>query len=262
MITTAQEMRARIADGTFSGVILWQGASQLDGNPVVAIATGFASDASRNGKTGTMIQTWIIRSNIDPMTASRIGGDFSVCGDCKHKPSESGLCYVIIWQAPRSVYAAFQRGRYARPGIDYDARILPELFRDSAFRAGSYGDPVAIPYRVWRAATRFAASITGYSHQWRQRRFWHFRRLCMASVDSLEEMNAAHAMGWRTFRVRLPSEPLAPSEKVCPASKEAGRRTTCDRCTACGGLSARDKPAGRAIIAHGAGAARAAAAAA
>jgi len=47
-----------------------------------------------------------------------------------------------------------------------------------------------------------------------------WQELLMASVSTPDQAAAAHAAGWRTFRVD--SEP-APGEVVCPASKEAGQ---------------------------------------
>jgi hypothetical protein len=47
--------------------VIYDGPSLIDGKPIVAIAqvnTG-------NRKTGNMAQTWILRSDIDPITASR-----------------------------------------------------------------------------------------------------------------------------------------------------------------------------------------------
>jgi hypothetical protein len=65
-------------------------------------------------------------------------------------------------------------------------------------------------------------------------------------------------MGWRTFRVREASEPVAKGEFICPASAEAGKRTTCIQCQACDGADRAGK-ASPTIIAHGALASRLAA---
>jgi hypothetical protein len=77
----------------------------------------------------------------------------------------------------------------------------------------------------------------------------------MASVDSEQEARAAQAAGWRTFRVKVSTDPKLEREVTCPASKEAGQRTTCEDCRACGGLSAKAR-AGIVINAHGATAKR------
>lgn len=52
-----------------SGIILYRGPSMLDGSPIVCIATGIEGKASRNGKAGEMVQTWILREDIAPHEA-------------------------------------------------------------------------------------------------------------------------------------------------------------------------------------------------
>jgi len=255
MITSANEMLAALRKGVWCGVVLYEGASVLDGQPVVAIASKITR-ASKNSKTGAMVQTFVIRSDVDPLEALRSGADASICGDCQHRPNlETGkrTCYVNVGRSVRSVFAAYKRGRYARPGVDYDPAILPDLFAGLLFRAGTYGDPTAAPYQVWRRATLKAKAITGYTHQWHQPRFAAFKQLCMASVDSDGEADIAEAMGWRCFRVRRRGEPLRKREAVCPASEEAGRKTSCEDCQACGGWSAKAKVS-MVIMAHGIGA--------
>jgi RecJ-like exonuclease len=77
------------------------------------------------------------------------------------------------------------------------------------------------------------------------------RDLCMASCDNEFEQAIAKAQGWRTFRVMRQGDRMLPREIVCPASKEAGAKTTCALCKACGGNGAKAK-ADIAIVAHGA----------
>ena len=60
-----------------NGYILYEGPSGIDGAPIVVIATGFAN-SSANAKTGDMIQTWIIRSDIAPHHAVKSGDDASI----------------------------------------------------------------------------------------------------------------------------------------------------------------------------------------
>lgn len=251
MLKTVETLKAALRNDTFTGVILYEGPSMIDGAPIVVIANRIEVK-STNDKTGAMVQTWIMRRDIKPTDAVKSGEDSSVCGDCKHRPSNGGACYVTVFQAPLSTWKAYKRGRYARPGVDYDKALLPQLFRGKAFRMGSYGDPAAAPFQIWRACTISAAFVNGYTHQWKDSRFAAFRMLCMASADSASEMAEAHAAGWRTFRVRGAEEPVFKGlEAVCPASKEAGYKTTCASCKACGGNSAKAKVS-MVIMAHGA----------
>jgi hypothetical protein len=248
MIKTAQDMIRALKRDTYCGVILYQGPSLIDGAPIVVIANRIVSD-SDNVKTGAMVQTFILRQDMRPLDAARLGYDYSICGHCPHRPSNAGSCYVNIGRSVESVYGAYQRGRYARPHVDYDTDILPELFADSIFRLGSYGDPAAAPFRVWQHATQLVRARNGYTHQWRD--FPAFAALCMASVDSEAQAAEARSSGWRTFRVRAASAPIMTgAEVVCPASEEAGKRTTCADCRACGGTSAKAR-ASIVIMAHG-----------
>jgi hypothetical protein len=249
MIKSAADMLRALRRKAFAGVILWQGRSALDGSPIAVIATRIIT-RSNNAKTGRMVQTFIIRTDVDPVAALRTGQDAAICGDCKHRPYNGGACYVQVARSVLSVYGALQRGRYAVPGIDYDPAILPDLFAGMVFRLGSYGDPAAAPFQIWRACTLKVAAKAGYTHQWRDPRFAAFKLLCMASCDTEQERAAASAAGWRCFRVRAPGAPMLPREIACPASAEMQHKTTCAACRACGGTSAKAK-VDIAIIAHG-----------
>lgn len=226
---------------TPAGYVLYKGPSLLNGAPIVVIAT-LGSD---NAKTGNMVQTWILPDNgIMPHVNVKSGADASVCGDCKHRPTLRGACYVRTFQGPRSVYAAYLRGRY----IADDGYRAQTAVYNRALRIGSYGDPAAVPVEVWMRLIRNAASHTGYTHQWR--RSPQLRGIVMASCDTPQEREDARAAGWRTFTVRLESDVLAPRESACPASDEAGRKTNCAACGACNGAGSGRK-GGIAIIAHG-----------
>ena len=227
-------------------MILYEGPSALDGAPIAVILTGANSArASRNAKTGDMLQTWIMRADIAPHHAVKSGADSSVCGACPHRPALAGSCYVKTFQAPRSVWEAYRRGVYSH--------ATPQAIRDAcegrAVRFGAYGDPAAAPIGVWSELARWAATWTGYTHQWRTAPL-ALARYLMASADSEAEGVLARASGWRTFRVREASEPIGPREFVCPASEGAGKRTDCASCRACGGTGAKAK-ASPVIVAHG-----------
>lgn len=232
-----------------NGAIIYRGPSMLDGAPIVVVVTGLAK-SSRNEKTGDMLQTWIIRDDINPIEAAKTGQDETVCGDCVHRPINGGSCYVKLFQAPLNIFRSAHRGIY--PTVtDLDA--IAALGVNRVVRLGSYGDPAAVPVNVWQALTAHASAWTGYTHQWRNAP--HLMALCMASADSVAEHVMAKAMGWRTFRVRTATEAVMAKEFICPASKEAGNKTDCASCKACMGTSAKAK-ASPVIIAHGATARR------
>jgi hypothetical protein len=235
-----------------NSVVAYAGPSRIDGKPIVVIVTGL-SGKSANAKTGAMVQTWIIRSDIGPMDALRTGQDASICGGCPHRPkSYDGTtwtgrsCYVNVSQAPNAVYKAFQRGAY--PVVSLDE--LAELTRGKMVRLGSYGDPAAVPLEVWQAYTRHAAGRTGYTHQWRSARLRDVTALCQASVDSPEQAEIATSLGLGYFRVAPVGSDALPGEIRCPASAEAGKLKTCAECRMCDG--AKGLPV--VIDAHGIGA--------
>jgi len=231
------------------GIILWEGPSAFDGAPIVVIAT----DSSKNKKTGDMIQTWILRADVAPHVAAKDGRDTSICGACVHRYNpQTGKrpCYVATWRAPLAVFRAYHRGAYPRA----TPAQVREYARGRMVRIGSYGDPMAAPLSMWRNFARDAAGRTGYSHAWAgipAARAKAWRGLVMASADTLEQATAAHAAGWRTFRVRT-SAALLPKERVCPASAEAGKVATCAQCRACAGADGRAS-VGIAILDHGPG---------
>lgn len=243
----------------FIGAVVYRGASMFDGAPIVAIATGF--NGSDNPKTGAgLIQVYILRADIDPTLATVTGADSAICGDCVHRgkyDSEGKLipstrsCYVVTFRAPRVVYGGLIRGAYD----DYanaSRAALSKLFRHRQIRLGAYGDPAAVPFATWESIMAQSNGGTGYTHAWR--RFPELSQWCMASVDSDAERVQAKALGFRTFRVTQTGElSTERNEVLCPASVEAGKKTTCDACRACGGTNAKAR-ADIYIPAHGYGA--------
>jgi hypothetical protein len=196
-----------------------------------------------------MIQTWILRSDVNPVEAVKTEQDASVCGDCRHRGTGNGKdrsCYVNIGQAPLNIYKTFKKGKYSKL-VDFswlDGRYL---------RVGSYGEPTAVPYDLWDTLTKKSAGYTGYTHTWKKCDVL-FRNILMASVDSKDEYLLAREMGWRTFRTFINDDVLFDKEFICPASELAGYRLTCSQCRACTGTKwgKLENAATVAIVAHGA----------
>lgn len=233
-----------------NGIIVYEGPSRLDNEPIVVVATGLKQN-STNSKTGAMIQTYILRQDLSPIEAVKSGEDASICGDCIHRGDGTGAgrsCYVTLFHGPRAVYAAYKRGIYAKASL---AEVM-EAMTNRMVRLGTYGDPAAVPLSFIQALTSSALGHTGYIHQWRKVDK-EYAKFCMASADTEADMHEAHALGYRTFRVTAnPNENIKGLEIICPASEEAGRKTSCVDCKACMGTSGKAKVSIQ-IAAHGAG---------
>lgn len=217
-----------------NGVILWQGLSRIDNRtPVVCIATGLRS-GSTNRKTGAMVQTYIIRADMAPVDAVNARADGGICGGCIHRKQEDGTrtCYVNVGHGPSAVYKAYRRGVYPVVTPEEAAGMVAGKF----VRLGTYGDPAAVPVDVWQTLTARAGGYTGYTHQWRVKRFGKLASLCQASCETDADVAKAHAAGFAgTFRVLPVAYPVPDAALHCPASEEQGKRVQCADCRACDG---------------------------
>jgi hypothetical protein len=260
--------------GKLSGVILWRGASSIDGAPIVCVATAF--NGSDNEKTGAMVQTFILP---DPaahgiaVTGSRPAqimawlkstGARAICGDCPHAwqwneekgEFEKGPCYVREYQAPAAVLGAIARGSYPIAGVDFPESWIQHIAAGRDVRLGAYGDPAACPPEISAQFVSRARTRTGYTHMWKsaypgaRRNAWRMRELVMASCDSMADLHAARDAGFRGFLVTQAGIELGgrsvlsvgahiAGAMLCPASDEfaaiAGRKTECAKCGACSG---------------------------
>lgn len=222
----------------FLGFIAYEGPSEIDGAPIVVIVNRIDSD-SENEKTGALVQTFIIRSDVSPVEALKTGDDVSICGDCEHRPivaNETGAapCYVNVGRSVLSVFNAYKRGRYTKA----DPALIARALAGKIVRIGTYGDPFAAPVRMWRRITRYAAGRRGYTHQWQNPRFdpAKWAPLVMASADNIDQAARANLTGMRVLRVSVGVDQQM-GETICPASAEGGRKATCAKCTLCAGTS-------------------------
>ena len=217
--------------------IIYKGPSQIDGKPIVVIATY----SNRNRKTGAVLQTYILREKINPLEASKNGEDFSICGSCpmrgevttdpKRKIAKGRRCYVNLGQGVLIVWKAFQRGVYQTADNTADRKALG---RGRIVRVGTYGDPAAAPDHVWTDLIAEAETWMAYTHQkpWRP-------DIAMQSADDYHEAVLHWKEGRRTFRVIADLGHIdSNNEALCPASKEAGARVQCAACKLCQGSKA------------------------
>jgi hypothetical protein len=233
-----------------NSVAVYVGPSRIDGQDIVVIVTGLRG--SKNDKTGSMVQSYILRADRDPLEALRTGTDSTVCGGCPLRPQWSDgtrygakACYVNVGQAPLALWRAWKRGTI--PIVT--TGDLAELTRGRMVRLGSYGDPAAVPPVIWYAYTRYAAGWTGYTHQSRSPKLRDVLTWCQVSADSEADAVEARRAGVGSFRVLRDGDAPLPFETVCPASEEAGKVTTCADCRMCSGMNG----ASVVISAHGIG---------
>ena len=181
----------RVADlpSTFK---VWEGPSALTGDPIVVIASCAGADPSANGKTGDMVQIYILPKSTSPGHAWINGAINAVCPDaCEHRRDQKGDCYVN-WSRLRS---AWDRGLVAPD--------LPDGYlTDAIVRLGAGGDPSAVPFHVWIKLLDGVKGCSGYTAEWRSLPI-HWQRLFMASVATPDQAWEAAAMGWRLYAASL-----------------------------------------------------------
>ncbi len=238
------------------GFVFYNGPSVLDGSPIVGIVTGLIHP-SPNQKTGPMAQVYFLVADVPPFQAAHQGRDQAVCGGCalrgrlvESQPGRTKVverqCYVFLPHGPRRVYDSWREGKYPEISPVEGGRLLTRRL----VRLGAYGDPACVPFEVLKGLLAKAGDVTGYTHQWQ--RFPELKRWCMASCDTPEERDSAHALGFRTFRIRRRDEPVLAGEGICPGSHEMNHTLRCSECMLCGGESTGAK-GDVTIIAHGNG---------
>jgi len=224
---------------TPAGLILYKGPSALDrSREIVVIATL----SSNNRKTGDMVQVWILSEDTHPVQLSADKLDDVICGNCPHRQSLGGACYVNIGQAPASIFKAYKRGLYP----SYDPSIHAGLFKGRKIRLGAYGDPAAMPFEIAEHIVSLSDGHTAYTHQQKHKGFdERFLSLCMVSADTPKQAAAAHAIGAKTFRIAVDITDKFDGEIECLSDSKG---ISCHDCGICKGSSA---PVSIVIAVHG-----------
>jgi hypothetical protein len=237
-----------------TGYVLYDGPSLLDGERIVCIATVHSS----NGKTGDMLQTWIMRADKDPLAASRDGTDCSNCGTCPSRGRATGAasgiaaeraCYVDLGRAPLNIWRTWQRGRY--PSACGHA-LTSAVGRGRKVRLGAYGDMSAVPGYVATSLISEASGHTAYSHQSGSDKSSFDAAIYMVSADSLAEAEAAWERGARTFRVVSDESEAVPGREIVCVNHTRG--VQCLDCLLCDGAGRHGQAKSIVIPVHGAGA--------
>lgn len=220
---------------------------------------------SSNKKTGNMVQTYIIRKDVNPLEALKNGKDAAICGDCIHrgrfiKNEKTGkiewkrTCYVNVGQGVLQVYKSYIKGNYPKYNPHkHDVRLLDKSGNKRMIRLGTYGDPAFVPLRVWEYLLPKFDGKTGYTHQWNKP--WinpNFKNIVMASCDSKTNVNDSNAIGYRSFIV-VPHDykvdKINDMNAINCLSDSIGRK--CEDCGICNG-NEKNKGKNVYINAHGA----------
>lgn len=227
---------------TQSSVKIWEGKSPYNNSNIMAILTGL-NKPSKNPKTGSMIQLWILQKDEPPHKAIKYeGGDEGICGDCILSPYRSKRarqnghdipsCYVgrRAFQAPYSVW----RYNKNKP-VELNKAIKSIKNSTLPIRYGAYGDPAMLPESLLSKLYKAAAiGHTAYTHQAHQSWAQWLKPYAMASVSSKYDAKIYQALGWRTFRIGKDPEP---NEIICP---NYTHNIQCIKCKLCDGKRGSD----------------------
>ncbi len=214
-------------------IVLWAGPSALDGTPIMLVGSRIA-DPSANRKTGDMLQMSIMRQDLAPIDAWRIGADGAVCPDaCGHRSKARGgrgTCYVNKARLTAAWAAAVRELTRGRVGFP------PFLFARARVRMGMEGDPAAVPLEVIAPVLTAAGAWSMYTAAWRTLPdAW--KRYAMASCDTPEDAVEAMARGWRPFASSTSPDMDTAYEAAGLTLCDAERPTpkTCAACLRCNG---------------------------
>lgn len=215
-----------------NGCILWEGPSQFDPSVTIGAIMVYHSD---NRKTGNIPQVYIMRKDVNPCVTLRDGRDQAVCGNCplRAKPYGCGACYVAIHRGPFAVWKNWNAGLYESRDVLPDRR--PELPR--TVRVGAYGDPLAVPFRVWNALAKLFPVLLGYTHSWKD--YPAHAKRWMASCHTQEDIELANSRGLSTFTALSQGGEVPIGSFSCLYSKRD--TINCANCRLCFGDSTRTR---------------------
>jgi hypothetical protein len=211
--------------------------SQFDGRECV-ILISCVGEASKNDKTGDMLQVSFVIDSHPPHVSQALGLDLSVCGQCKRRPCLKGEgfgdCYVTTAKSTYMAWKSYRSGGYEH--LDYRSKSHRKAIAKKPCRLGAYGDPASAPWGEIDLLNRHTGAMTGYTHAWENKHAQSLQAIIMASVDSADEYRRAKADGWRCF-LAIDHPLLAPTTAIqCPASANDGK-IKCRSCKLCGGAT-------------------------
>ena len=119
---------------------VFDGPSLVDGVRTIVLVTGFETP-SINTKTGDMLQAYILRADMSPSEAAKIGADETVCGNCAMRPILVALakkqnadtdlipCYVDKVRGPDGAWQSNANGNVEHVTPSEAAKRIAKLRR-------------------------------------------------------------------------------------------------------------------------------------
>lgn len=198
-----------------------------------------ATASSKNKKTGSGIQIWILDATMHPIDSRRTGHD--AVNQCKGCSFASGNgCYVTPLPIS-AIWRAWKAGVYSK--LIYGTKDWNEFFDGAEFvRLGAYGNPSLIPLRMVKDIGKRAKNITGYFHDWHimpPSKAKAYGEYLMASCEK-DNWEKAQAIGLRTFTVCEKPEDSKVFGIECIADV-TNKRIQCKDCGLCDGNRRKDK---------------------
>ena len=213
------------------GYIIYEGPSQLDKNHDIVCILKIKTD---NSKLGNMAQLLIIPKDIHPYEAMNQKKDNIVCGDCIHRRSQNGSCYVQPY-VYNGMYKAYKAGKYTKVNINLQQYSNMFKTMNLSLRLTMYGDIAAVPIGILNQLHKLCKTYTAYTHSPHRIDLSKLNFKPMISVESEEQVKYWNDKGYKTFRTKLSNQKKLSNELVCPATIENKKvKVTCDSCLLCG----------------------------
>lgn len=198
-----------------------------------------ATKNSRNRKTGSGVQVWILDATMHPSDSRR--GGFDAKNQCKGCPFASyGGCYVSDLPLA-SIWNTWRKGGYQR--LNFGTKKWKEFFDSAEFvRFGAYGNPSLVPLRMVRDIAKRVKTISGYFHDWhlmKPERAQAYGEFFMASCEA-NTYKKAQSLGLRTFTT-LPTKEKSNKKFGIECLADKTGTIQCKDCGLCDGNRRKNK---------------------
>ncbi len=186
-------------------------------------------NASKNDKTGDMIQSYLISKDLLNADTVHFG---SKCTTCPMITK----CYVN--KDKLSVRGALRRltnnESTSYKDVSFNEALKHIERSDKGLRLGTYGDPSILPLSDIEMLVKAARFHTGYTHYWDSIPT-QYSKFLMASCENEEQELFAKSLGYRAFRVLLKDQNQHKVNKGTIECLNVTHGLTCAKCKLCDG---------------------------